>query len=330
MKLALQLFTSLTGILLLAICVSATVTSYKVGNPADVSPQLHGQVLNLGGGGTDVDPAIQWMIDKVRGCSDCATKVDVVILRASGADGYNAPILAMNGVDSVETHVITARKDALNQPLIASIQNAEVIFFAGGDQCDYVQLFARTRIERAVKSVYSRGGAVGGTSAGLAVQGENIYDGCTGSSTSTQALLNPYHSSISFTREMFRWNDLAFTMTDSHFEQRDRMGRLFAFLARHIGDGIGPSILGIAVNERTSVVVDQAGIARVMGLGNGKAYFVLADHLPETCVPGSALTYSNFKIWRVSEGGTFDLRNRPSNGFYTVSVSNGSPNINPY
>src|SRR5262245_13304618 len=171
----------------------AKITRYVTGNPGDVSPALSGPAHDFGGGGTDVDAALQWILDEVRGCTDCDTKVDVVILRSSGADGYNDYIFAMNGVDSVETLVITSAKDADTDAVDATVRNAEVVFFAGGDQCNYVSYFKGTRVETAVESVYARGGGVGGTSAGLAIQGEFIYDGCTGSVTSAQALANPYH-----------------------------------------------------------------------------------------------------------------------------------------
>ena len=104
--------------------VEAAVTRYTNGDRQDVSPPLFGPVLDLGGGGTDVDPAIQWMIDRVRGCSNCAAKVDVVVLRATGSNGYNAPIMAMNGVDSVETLVITSPRDALNPTVTATMWSA--------------------------------------------------------------------------------------------------------------------------------------------------------------------------------------------------------------
>jgi cyanophycinase len=314
-------------LLLFSVSVQAKVTRFLSGNAADVQPILAGPILNFGGGGTDIDPAIQWMIDKARGCTDCASKVDVVVLRATGSNGYNAPILAMNGVDSVETLLITERKDALKQPVIATIQNAEVIFFAGGDQCDYVKLFKGTRIERAVKFVYQKGGAIGGTSAGLAIQSDFIYDACTGSVVSSEALANPYHPLINFSYNFFNWIHLHSTLTDMHFSQRDRMGRLMVFLARQIKDGISQTALGIAVNEATSVVIDENGLAKVMG---NTAYFVLADHSPETCEPNTPLGYSNFKIWKITQGQTFDLRNRPTTGFYNISVNNGVLSGNPY
>ena len=316
------------ALLLFSFSAEAKITRYLSGNAADVQPVPAGPVLNLGGGGTDVDPAIQWMIDRARGCTSCATKVDVVILRASGADGYNAPVLAMNGVDSVESIVVTSRRDASNTALAATIRNAEVVFFAGGDQCNYVSFFKGTPVETAVEAVYARGGAIGGTSAGLAIQGEFVYDGCRKSATSAETLADPYASSATFTYDFFKWNDMGLTLTDSHFAQRDRMGRLFAFLARQLRDGRAASALGVGVSEVTSVVVDQSGVATVMGSGN--AYFVLADHAPEVCEAGQPLTYSNFKIWKVAPGQTFNLRNRPTTGFYTVSVSSGQLSANPY
>ncbi len=321
-------FAAILIMLIFALSAQAKVTRYLTGSALDVQPTLTTATLNFGGGGADVDPAIQWMIDKARGCTDCAAKVDVVVLRASGSNGYNAPIYAMNGVDSVETLVITDRRDALKTPIIAAIQNAEVIFFAGGNQCDYVKNFKGTAIERAVKSVYRRGGSIGGTSAGLAIQSEFVFDGCQGSTISTEALVNPYHSTISFTYNFFEWNNLQTAITEPHFAQRDRMGRLLAFLARQIKDGRSTTAFGIAVNEATSVVVDENGTARV--LGSGAAYFILADHAPEVCAAGQPLTYSNYKIWKVTPNQTFDLQNRPTTGFYQISVTNGVLSGNPY
>jgi cyanophycinase len=312
----------------LALPAQAKVTRYLTGNAADAVVSLAGPAHDFGGGGTDVDAAIQSMIDQVRGCTSCATKIDVVVLRSTGANGYNDYIFAMNGVDSVETLVITSARDADTTAVETTVRNAEVVFFAGGDQCDYVTNFKGTKVETAVESVYARGGGVGGTSAGLAIQGDFTYDACRGSATSSEALADPYHRHVTFTYDFFHWANLQGTITDSHFVTRDRMGRTLAFVARQIQDGKTASALGFAVNEETSVVVDKNGMATVMGAG--PAYFVLADHAPEVCQPGVPLTYSNFKIWKVPAGGSFNLRNRPANGYYLRSVTNGVISADPY
>jgi cyanophycinase len=312
----------------LAIPAQAKVTRYLTGNAADVVVPLAGPAHDFGGGGTDVDAGLQWIIDQVRGCTSCSTKIDVVVLRATGTDGYNDYIYAMNGVDSVETLVITKVADANTTAVETTIKNAEVVFFAGGDQCDYVTLFKGTKVETAVESVYAKGGGVGGTSAGLAIQGDFTYNACTGSVVSSQALANPYHRYVTFTYDFFHWANLQSTITDDHFVTRDRMGRTLAFLARQIKDGKAASALAIAVDEVTSVEVDRRGLATVVGTGS--AYFILADHAPETCVAGTPLTYSNYKIWKVAPGGTFNLASRPTTGYYLRSVNNGVIDQNPY
>jgi cyanophycinase len=306
----------------------AKVTRYLTGNAADVNPILSGPAHDFGGGGTDVDQALQWIIDTVRGCTSCATKVDVVILRSTGSNGYNDYIYAMNGVDSVETLVITKASDSNTAAVETTVRNAEVVFFAGGDQCDYVKNFKGTLVETAVESVYARGGGVGGTSAGFAIQSDYVYDGCNGSATSADALANPYHRRVTFTYDFFHWANMQNTISDQHFVTRDRMGRTMAFIARQIKDGVAASVLAVAANEVTSIVVDRNGLARVMG--DGPAYFVLGDHMPEQCVAKQPLTFSNYKIWKVNSGGTFDLQNRPITGYYLRSVTNGVISSDPY
>ncbi len=306
----------------------AAVTRYRTGSANDVNPKLAGPAYDFGGGSTDVDYALQWMIDEVRGCTNCSAKLDVVILRSSGADGYNDYIFAMNGVDSVETLVITSRQDANRKDVVGTVRNAEIIFFAGGDQCDYVSNFKNTEVETAVKEVHSRGGGIGGTSAGLAILGDFVFSACSGTAVSKVVLANPYNRTVRFTYDFFLLPNMQNTITDQHFVARDRMGRLLAFLARQIQDGKTASALGVAVNEKTSLIVDKKGLARVVG--DGPAYFVLADHMPEKCAKKQPLTFSNFKIWKKLSDETFNLKVRPATGYYTRSVINGKLMEDPY
>jgi cyanophycinase len=325
-----RIYLSAIAVALLGSSSFGAETRFITGDPADATvKKLYGPALNLGGGSDDVDEAMQWMIDQARGCTDCGTKIDVVVLRSSGADGYNEYIYKMRGVDSVETLLIKQRDDSVNPKVIETVRNAEVVFFAGGDQCNYVKFFKDTEIERAIENLYRCGGSIGGTSAGLAIQGSIIFDACPGPSTkSSEALQNPYHESISFTYNFFNWKHLNSVITDTHFAQRDRMGRLMAYLARQIKDGKAETALGLAVNEKTSVVLDKKGAAKVMG--TGPAYLVLADHEPEDCAPGQPLTFSNYKIWKFEQGKTFSLKKRPKTGYYTVSVNKGVLSGNPY
>jgi cyanophycinase len=306
---------------------TAKAKRFLQGNPANVNPPLAGAVYNLGGGGTDVDSAIQWMINNARGCEKCSSKVDVVIIRAAGSDAYNQPISEMDGVDSVETLIINSKSEANTPDVVDKVKNAEVIFFAGGDQCKYVENFQNTNLEKAVESVSASGGAVGGTSAGAMIQSNFVYNSCISNIESRDALDDPYRD-IEFTYNFLPWANLKHTVVDTHFDKRDRMGRLMAFTARQVQDGKAKSALGIGVSEATSVVVDRNGTAKV--IGKGSAYFVLADHSPKVCEKGKPLSYTDFKIWKVNNGETFSLRNYPQQGYYLRSVDRGRIDSNPY
>ncbi|HEX8252763.1 MAG TPA: Type 1 glutamine amidotransferase-like domain-containing protein [Thermoanaerobaculia bacterium] len=307
----------------------AAMQRFDIGNPADVKPALHGPIIHMAGGGGDVDAGFQTTIDRIRGCTDCDTKVDVVVLRASGGAGYNEYLQKMNGVDSVSSFVITDRMSAVSAEVVNAVRDAEYVWFAGGDQCNYVKLFNDSEVETQLRALYARGGAIGGTSAGMAIQGKSTYDACTDASAqSTLALADPYNHEISFTTDFFDWNDLEHVITDTHFAQRNRMGRLMAFIARQLREQPVGHFLGIGGNERTAILVDDRGMAHVVG--EGPAYFVLGDHFPERALPGRPLTYCGFKIWRAPSGLSFDLRHLPPTGFYTVDVNEGVLSRDPY
>ncbi|MBD2169362.1 Type 1 glutamine amidotransferase-like domain-containing protein [Calothrix membranacea FACHB-236] len=293
-------------------------------------PHLAGPVLNLGGGGPDVEEAIQWMIHQVRGGTNCATKVNVVVLRTYGNHDYNRPIQGMKGVKSVETLIISNRHDANKAEIIDKIRRADVIFIAGGDQCQYIRNWKNTKLQAAIHSVYARGGGIGGTSAGAMIQSEFVYDACASSEEGIEtrdALEDPYKD-ITFSYHFFNWRYLAGAIVDTHFDRRKRMGRIMAFIARQIQDGRTQRALGIAISEETSVVIDKYGIAKVMG--RGAAYFVMGDHPPEICKPRTPLTFHDYKIWRVPRGDTFDLKNLPTKGYYLRSVKRGRFSSDPY
>ncbi len=108
-----------------------TEDAHSPSSPLPSLPSLAGPVLSLGGGGPDVENAIQWMINQVRGCTDCATKVNVIVIRTYGNHDYNRVINAMKGVKSVETLIVSNRQDANKGEILSKIRNADVIFFAG-------------------------------------------------------------------------------------------------------------------------------------------------------------------------------------------------------
>jgi cyanophycinase len=343
-------------VLLLPTPAWAGVWHHLDGNGADVNPQLRGPVYDLGGGGTDVDRALQWTVDQIRGCQNCSKTVDFVVLRFLTDEDQQAwdkdqkqpdlerdylkyhdlfldPQQRLQGLDSIETYVFTnpARQEAEQPDVSEAIKKAEVVFLAGGDQCKYVRNFKGTAIETAIESVQARGGAIGGTSAGSMIQGEWIFNACSDAVTSDNALANPYEDLL-FTDNLFSWSALKGTIVDTHFYQKDRMGRGMTFVARLLRDGITPRALAIGIDEGTSVVVNQGGVAQVIANDqDGSAYLIFGDHQPEVCEPETPISFSNYRIWRIRNGKTFDLNNLPTTGYYQVNVKRGRLSLsNPY
>ncbi|PKL74900.1 MAG: peptidase S51 [Candidatus Melainabacteria bacterium HGW-Melainabacteria-1] len=306
---------------------AATLKRYFVGSAADVQLPLKGPGLLLSGGGGHVYPGLQWLIDTVRGCSNCAQTLDVVVVRATDDTSYLELMQALQGVDSVEILAFSGRAAADSAAVARTLALAEVVYFAGGDQCKYVTYFKGTALDQALKSLYARGGGIAGTSAGLAIQGDAVYDACSGSVNTQQALSDPFHPEISFTHAFLAWPMMADTLTDTHFAQRDRMGRLMSFLTRIQAERKRP-MRGLAVDEETALAVDGRGHARVFG--NHNTYIVHTEANPSAVLPGQPLNAPGYRIWRLTPGMGFDLSRRDQPGAYRVEVRNGKLSQNPY
>ncbi|MEA2491668.1 MAG: cyanophycinase [Acidobacteriota bacterium] len=305
---------------LLSLPAFAGKTSYQyfaVGNQADVTTTTTAGTV-LMGGGTDVDAAFQWMINKSGGG-------DFVVIRATGTDAYNPWVYGLGTVNSVETLIIPSRTAAADPFVIAKIRNAEALWIAGGDQSDYINFWKGTPVADAINYVANTKHApVGGTSAGLAVLGQFIYTGASGSVTSSQALANPYHRYVTLDRDFVQIANMTGVITDSHFVTRDRLGRLVAFIGRIIKDGWASSAHAIGIDEATAILVEPNGSAT--RVGSGAAYFFTSNGVPLTCVSGSPLTYTGLAVYKVSGSATFNIATWAGSGgtAYTVSATSGA------
>jgi len=302
------------------------VSRIRLGNPDDVTPTLIGPSYFLQGNGAPHAAAFQAHINQVANAP-----LDIVILAASfPSSGSETPecdvLITLNNVNSCETVTIPKTLLANDPGATEAVNNAEIVYFAGGNQCNYVG-WKDSSVYNAAKNVVPRGGGMGGGSAGLAIQGDYVYDGCTGSVLSSEALSNPYHRFISFTYDYFDWPYLGQVITDSHFVERDRMGRLMAFVARQIQDGYTTAAYGVGLDWGAVFVVDKNGLGVLYG---GVAYVVLGDHTPEKCIARKPLTFSDFKICKIDEGGSYNFANRPTSGYYLRSVVDGEISADPY
>ncbi|GGG54878.1 T9SS type A sorting domain-containing protein [Bizionia arctica] len=309
----------ITTIFLLSIqCLFAQdYVEYHTGSTVDISTNQEAGVC-LMGGASEQEDAMIWFLNKADGG-------DVVVLRASGSDGYNDYFYSELGVtiNSVTTFVINNVAGAIDPYVLQRVADAEAIWFAGGDQYDYVSYFKDNAMEDALNNFINvKQGVIGGTSAGMVILGSSYFSAQYGTLTSNVALGNPYHPRVAL-----GYNDflnipyMENVITDSHYDEPDRRGRHSVFLARFSKDNSERSF-GIACNEYVAVCVGADGKAYVYGehpAYDEFAYFLQANcvtnYEPETCISGTPLTWDRddeaIKVYKVpgTESGVnyFDL-----------------------
>lgn len=294
----------------------AALTRWLTGDPADAVATTQRGLL-LMGGGTDVDAAFAWQRDRIGGG-------DVVVLRASGADGYNDYLFSdIGGVNSVETLLVDTPALA-REPYVAWVlDHAEAVFLAGGDQSVYVSAWGDGPVATALTAAYARGAVLGGTSAGCAVLGELLFAATNGSVTSAEALTDPYNPYMTIERDFVEVAPLASVITDSHFAARDRMGRLLAFTARAMVDGTAARPIGLGIDERTALLVDESGTGTVVG--SGAVYAVMPQQPPAQCAAGATLTWVDVPVHELQAGDTIALpAGVTSVAARTISAGRGS------
>jgi len=271
-----------------------TYQSWRLGSNNSIDTD-HQFGIMLAGGGRDHDGAMKWMLNKAAGG-------DIVIIRTSGSNGYNSYFFSELGVsvNSVETLLINSRA-AANDPYVAQrIREAEVLFIAGGDQTTYYDNWRNTATHQAIQYLISeKKSCVGGTSAGMAILGECFYIPQNSGVTWQEALYNPFHPNM----QTIGYGDfldiplLKNTITDTHFDERNRAGRLVTFMAR-MENNLGINSKAIACNEKNAVGIEEDGGTLVFSpSGQGDyVYFVkstcdLPQSKPEVCLPNTPLTW---------------------------------------
>ena len=292
---------------------------YLTGNAADATGDTS-LGIGLMGGGTDVDALFTWMSDRAGGG-------DFVVIRASGADGYNQYVYDLGDFDSVETLVLKNREASYDPFVLQTIRNAEALFIAGGDQSDYVNFWKGTPVEDAIHELAAREIPIAGTSAGTAILTEFVYAAQRQSAVSSKSLADPFNSDITLDRDFLHLPNMSGLISDQHLIERDRLGRTLAFMARIVHDGWQAESRSIAIDRETAVLVDARGDATIVANADHVtpyAYFIRGGR-PEVCQPKTPLTYRNLQVFRAQPGSRFDIPSWSGhNGTtYSLDVVNG-------
>jgi cyanophycinase-like exopeptidase len=287
----------------------------------------HGGAL-LAGGGDSPDDTFRWFSRQAAGG-------DILFLRASGSFDYPKFMYDLGECNSASMIYLFDRSAADDDFVVAQIDAAHGIFFAGGDQSNYHPGWTNTRLQRAVQAAIDRGVPIGGTSAGLAIMGQFVFTAEVDGVTSAEALQDPYNRYMTLRGPFLRVPFLNDLVTDQHWRQRDRLGRTLAFMGRLVQDGMtggDPRIRALCVDEDTSLMLDtEIGVGTVSGEGGWQGAYMLENTaVPLRVQPGEPLSYVNTTVHRITslqKGAAFDFRNwRPLLGpsaTWTVNAVDG-------
>ena len=214
-------------------------------------------------------------------------------------DGYFVEL----GASSAETVNTESSADAEDPAAAAAVDAADGIFIRGGDQARYLEHWRGTALHDALVAAWERGAVIGGSSAGCALLGERVYDAAVGSVAAWEALLDPHDPYITFSDD-FLPQMLPGVITDTHFTERGRIGRLAVFVERWKADGAWAP-LGVGVDPMTALFVRGDGTGEVRGRGSVTLLSsALSDATLEVGLPPDI---RGLRLWQLPEGYELDL-----------------------
>src|SRR5579872_1464876 len=317
------------------------------------SAALRGPGLVLSGGGLSGMPraaVLAWM--RARIAAPPGTRAgNLLILKASDNERYYTDTFYRESrfARVQEIFIPPCATRAQVDAIAPYVDAADDVLFSGGDQAHYVP-WKGSKLIAAVRRVYARGGVIGGGSAGLAIQGEVVFDSVAADRdlpddedvATPDAVKNPYEASISFTTGFLDWPPMRDTITDSHVARRNRFGRLTAFMARILRDGLvrGSTIYGVAVDEGAALLVDSRGIASLVERKREddgyapKGAWIVQGGRAQRVRPGVPLLYT-VNVTHLVAGMRYDLLAKRALGgsTYRVTVNGAATPMysrNPY
>jgi aminobenzoyl-glutamate utilization protein B len=142
------------------------------------------------------------------------------------------------GVSRVTVLHTRDRAVADTEAFVAPLKKARGVWFGGGRQWRLVDAYLGTRTQREIENVLTRGGVVGGSSAGATIQGSYLVRGAREGNHIMMA--KGYEEGFSYLRGV---------AIDQHVFVRGRQDDLVGVIAAK------PGLLGIGLDEPTAIVV---------------------------------------------------------------------------
>jgi len=230
----------------------------------DTLPVSAQRRIVLMGGSAEVDAAMALHVAGAGGG-------DVLVARASGSvESYLDYLLVEVDASPAPARVSVLRvddvADAGDDEVLCRVRAADAVWLAGGDQSQYLLAWPPS-LQEALSTSADR--TIGGTSAGAMVLGAYAFTAREGSVTSSEALNAPRAPAVAVGRSAFAQWELDGVVVDTHFSERDREGRLLTFMARLADDEEDDGVIGVGIDERTALAIDDGQVTVV---GDGSAW----------------------------------------------------------
>lgn len=213
----------------------------------------HGSLVIVGGGGMPDDLLARFI--ELAGGPDApivyipCTEQQVVL-----ADRF-VSVIEKAGAKQVHLlHTKDRRKANDDEQFLAPLKTARGIWFGGGRQWNLVDSYQNTTAHKLMHDVLSRGGVIGGSSAGASIQGDYMPRGDP--LGNFNIIAEGYERGLGF---------LTGVAIDQHFAQRNRFADMTALVRTW------PQLLGIGIDEGTALIV-RRNVAEIVGKGRVSFY----------------------------------------------------------
>jgi cyanophycinase len=198
------------------------------------------------------------------------------------------------GATSVNVLDIQKREDATKEDIIKRIEQADVVFFTGGDQLRLTSIIGGTPVHDKILEKYQNDNFIYvGTSAGAHSASKSmIYQG-----SSQEALLK---GEIKITGGL---GLIDHVVIDTHFVKRGRIGRLFQAVVSN------PKSLGIGLGEDTGLLITDGN--EMEALGTGLVILVDGRKITDTNITdvdmGEPISIKNMVVHVMNKGDHYSL-----------------------
>ncbi|MEO5609363.1 MAG: Type 1 glutamine amidotransferase-like domain-containing protein [Ornithinibacter sp.] len=267
------------------------------------------------------------------GAKDRAENLALAQTRADQLDAACDAVAAPYTGCTTTLAVLLNRADALDPVNAAALSDSATdgIYVLGGDQGLAMQVLADSPAERAITAAVQRGAALGGTSAGAAVESRSMINGYVGDLGPAEGLRRD--STLMWwgdDGDLERGLDVGSqaAIFDQHFHQRGRLGRSLSTIATAQERTGEPSPLGVGVDYATGV--RSTGDTTLSGVfGDSSVGLIDFESLGATHTwVGSPATLSARRVLThlMTEDTTCDIPSRTlARGGVTLGTPSGAP-----